>query len=87
MKQLTVRLTEPELQRRIEDLAAREHLSLNQAVLKLLRRAVGLGVDAAVDTPIGDDIEPFVGLWTDEEAEALSTETAVFERIDEDFWR
>lgn len=87
MKQLTVRVTEPEVRRRIEELARREQLSLNQAVLKLLRRAVGLGSDALTDVPIGEDIHRFVGRWSDEEAEEFSSATAVFDVIDEDFWK
>ena len=86
MKQLTVRLSEPELQRRIEDLAKREHLSLNQAVLKLLRRSVGLGPDSGENIPIGEDIDRFVGTWSDAEAREFERAVEVFERIDEEFW-
>ena len=87
MKQLTVRLFEPELQRRIEQLAEREHLSLNQAVLKLLRRSVGLGPDSSEKIPIGEDIDRFAGTWTAAEAQEFDEAIEVFERIDEEFWK
>jgi len=99
MKQLTVRVTEPEVRRRIEELAEREQLSLNQAVLKLLRRAVGLGADALENVPIGEDIQQFAHLNTQSasavgikgpepllRALLLVAKVAVA-RIDEDVWR
>lgn len=87
MKQLTVRLSEPELQRRIEDLAEREHLSLNQAVLKLLRRSVGLGPDSGEKVRIGEDVDRFVGTWSEAEADEFEAAVEVFEQIDEGFWK
>jgi len=87
MKQLTVRVTEPEVRRRIEELAEREQLSLNQAVLKLLRRAVGLGADALENVPIGEDIQQFAGRWTAEEAAEFNAAVEVFGAIDDEFWK
>lgn len=87
MKQLTIRVTEPEVRRRIEELAEREHLSLNQAVLKLLRRAVGLGADALEEVEIGDDILRFSGRWSQQEANEFDDAVRIFDTIDDEFWK
>ena len=42
MKQLTIRGFDKRLEREIRELAAREGVSLNKAVLRLLRRGAGL---------------------------------------------
>ena len=38
MRQLTIRITDPELERQIEQLARSEKISLNQAALRVLRK-------------------------------------------------
>ncbi len=42
MTQLTLRGLDPELEKRLRELAARDQLSLNKAALKLMRRGAGL---------------------------------------------
>ena len=49
MKQLTIRGFGDDLTRRIQRLANREGISLNQAVLRLLRRGAGLGETGHID--------------------------------------
>jgi predicted nucleic acid-binding protein len=41
LRQLTIRGFDPEVEEHLRELARRERLSLNQAVMKLLRRATG----------------------------------------------
>ncbi|WP_232210364.1 hypothetical protein [Nitrococcus mobilis] len=49
MNQLTFRGLDKELERRIRQLAEQEHISMNKAALKLMRR--GSGLDRAVPDP------------------------------------
>lgn len=85
MKQLTLRGFEPELARSIQDLARREGISLNQAVLKLLRRATGL--EASPDDRIGHSLDHLAGTWTREDERAFLGLIEDFNQIDEELWQ
>jgi hypothetical protein len=84
-RQLTIRY-DPTLAREIEDLARREGISRNQAVLRLLRKGAGLDQRAEEKDAIGSSLDWFVGSWTEEDARAFDEATADFERIDEALW-
>jgi len=86
MKQLTIRGFDTELERRIQDLARSEGISLNQAVLRLLRKASGIGPRSRSDS-IGDALDDLAGTWTaDEEREFLAA-IEPLEQVDEELWR
>ena len=66
-----------------------EGLSLNQAALKLLRKATGLegeGSGQRVDR-VGAAVDAHIGTWSDEEARELLEYVADFEVIDEEMWK
>jgi len=86
--QLTVRGFDPELLRRIRALSEREGISLNKAVLRLLRRGAGIEEPppGSADT-IGSALDDLIGTWTDEEADELRRSIEAFEAIDEELWR
>lgn len=87
-RQLTLRGFDPELERRIRDLAEREGLSLNKAALKLLRRGAGLERPPSEPTnAIGSALDDCIGTWTDEETEEVRERAAHFDRVDEELWR
>lgn len=72
MTQLTLRGFDPELEKCLRDLAARENSSLNKAAIKLMRR--GAGLDAAVSSgpeSIGDKLRQIAGQLSDAEADAI----------------
>ena len=85
MKQLTIRGFDEELAGQIERLANREGISLNQAVLKLLRRGAGLGKKGAADT-VGSSLDSLIGTWTVEEADQVERAIEDFEGIDDAMW-
>ncbi len=86
MKQLTIRGFDPELERRIEELARSEGISLNQAVLRLLRKGSGIG-QTRRGNAIGDALDDLAGTWTaDEEREFLAA-IEPLEQVDEELWR
>lgn len=84
--QLTIRY-EDDLAREIEDLARREGLSRNQAVLRLLRKGAGIEEGAREEDVIGSSLDWFVGSWTEEEAREFDEAVTDFEAIDEELWR
>jgi len=85
-KQLTIRYDD-ELAREIEDLARREGLSRNQAVLRLLRKGAGIAEGREGRDVIGSSLDWFVGSWTEEQAREFDDAVAEFEAIDEELWR
>jgi hypothetical protein len=89
-RQLTLRL-EPELSRALEDQARSERLSLNEATLRLLRQAIGLGGEASSGAAlgaVGHSLDRFAGTWTAEEASEFDRRVeAMFGQIDEELWR
>lgn len=83
--QLTIRFDDS-LAREIEEVARRERVSRNQAVLRLLRKGVGLDEPTAEKEAIGSSLDWFIGSWTEEEAREFDEAVADFERIDEELW-
>ena len=86
MRQLTIRGFDAELSRCIRGLAAREGISLNQAVLRLLRRGAGLGRESAGAHVVGSSLDHLMGTWTAEEADEMERAIEEFARIDEAMW-
>ena len=87
MKQLTIRGFDEELSRRIRQLARREGISLNRAVLTLLRRGAGLGKPADDPDIVGGSLDHLIGTWTAEQAAEMDRALEDFGRIDDDMWK
>jgi hypothetical protein len=87
MRQLAVRGFDDELGDRIRRLARSRRISLNQAVLLLLRRGAGLEVGTRPRDVIGSSLDRFIGDGTPEEGAELERAVAVFEAVDEDAWK
>ena len=68
---LTIRGFDAELSRCIQGLAAREDISLNQAVLRLLRRGAGLGRESTGAHVVGSSLDHLIGTWTAEKADEM----------------
>ena len=62
-------------------------MSLNQAALRLLRRGAGLGGERAAANEVGSALDHLIGTWSEADARSLQEATAVFERVDEEFWK
>lgn len=83
--QLTIRL-EGELARRVKDVAKQSSVSLNQAVVKLLRSAAGL--DRRSGEPIGTRLDRYVGTITSKErAELDAAVEEAFGQPDPEMWK
>ena len=86
LKQLTLRGFDKELERRLRDEARVDGVSLNRAALTLIRRGAGLD-SAAPSNAVGSGLDHLIGTWSESDERSLRKATAVFERVDEDFWR
>jgi hypothetical protein len=80
---LTVRNVPPGLARALESEKRRRGVSLNQTVIELLARALGL---AGGPRP-GNGLEKLGGNWSDAEYRQFVAATSQFDRIDEELWR
>ena len=87
LKQLTIRGFDPEVEDHVRELARREGLSLNQAVMKLLRRATGTDDDASSARYVGSTLDDLAGTWSEGDAREFAAAVGPMERIDEDLWR
>jgi hypothetical protein len=87
LRQLTIRGFEPEVEAHIRDLARRERLSLNQAVMRLLRRAAGGGDGTRREADcVGSSLDHLAGTWSAEDERQFTEAIAPLERVDPDFW-
>jgi len=86
LKQLTLRGFDPELERLLRLEARHAGLSLNQAALRLLRRGAGLG-EAAPSNAVGASLDHLIGTWSEADEKQFLEATALFERVDEEFWQ
>ena len=84
MKSITIHGIEEQLDREIRGKAKKQGLSLNRTIKQLLREHLGL-TDKVIDRR--DDFREFSGVWSEEEARAISQATADFERIDRGDWQ
>ena len=87
MNQLTIRGFDDELADRIRALARREGISLNRAVLRLLRRGAGLGDGSSGPDTVGDSLDHLIGTWTAAEAEEMGRALEVPSQVDEAMWK
>ena len=87
LKQLTIRGFDPDVEDELRDLVKREGLSLNQAVMQLLRRAIGQRNIADRGNRVGRALDDLAGTWSAREAQEFSDAIEPLERIDQTFWQ
>ncbi len=86
MKMLTVRGIDSDVQEGLENLARREGISVNSAVIKTLRTALGL--DKKQRTKRYHDLDHLAGTGQQRTCGAdFHKNTAVFGQIDEAIWK
>jgi hypothetical protein len=86
MQQLSLRGFDKELERRLREVARREHLSLNKAALLLMRRGAGLLEAPESAGTVGSTLDAFVGKWSVEQERELLDSIAACETLDESLW-
>jgi plasmid stability protein len=85
MKTITVRGVDPDLDQAIKSRAEGDNISVNQWVLKILKKATGMEKEPLFKKH--HDLDELAGGWTKEDAVAFQKNTQIFERIDEDVWK
>jgi hypothetical protein len=87
MSQLTVRGFDEDLEREIRRLADHEDISLNKALIRLLRRGAGLDEDGSSRDRVGTSLDHLAGTWSDEQAREFEGIQRDFEGIDPELWK
>ena len=85
MNQLTIRGFDDELAAYIRALARREGISLNRAVMRLIRK--GANLDEADADVVGSSLDHLMGTWPAAEADRIDRALGHFSRIDEAMWK
>lgn len=83
LKQLTIRGFDPEVEQQLRELARRERLSLNQAVMQLLARATGRADADHEASRVGSSLDDLSGTWSERDEEEFAH---AVERVDAEFW-
>ena len=87
LKQLTILGFDRALERHIRELARRERISLNQAVLRLLHQAAGIEGSSENPRTVGSSLDDLIGTWSEDEAREFQLAIADLDSVDEDMWR
>lgn len=81
MRHLTVRCVDPALAKALSIEKKRRGKSLNQTVIDLLRRALGLGT---AEDKFDNGLGKYAGGWTEEEFQEFQRNTAFLNQPDEE---
>lgn len=85
--QISIRGVDPSLSARLRAESRKRGASLNQTVLALLRRALGLSPERAGDDERHGDLDAFRGVWSKAEARDFEEALRSQRTIDSDLWR
>ena len=85
--QLTVRGLDDELAECVRLLAKREGISLNKAVLRLIRKGAGLPDGPRDPDTVGTSLDQLIGTWSSDESDEMDQALREFETIDEPNWK
>ena len=86
MNQLTIRGFDKNIERGIREIAGKEKVSLNKAVLRILQRGLGSMDRHARRRTIGSTLDHLAGTWSEDEARAMDRIEKDFEQIDPELW-
>ncbi len=86
MNQLTIRGFDKKFEHEIRNLAERENISLNKAVLRILDRGMRSTDTDSREIVIGPALDHLAGTWTEDEARMMDEVEKDFERIDSELW-
>ena len=85
MKTLTIRGIDDNLAEAIKKESIQKRESMNQTILKLLRKSVGLTKEPVF--PEYDDLDSLAGTWTVQEEQSFYDTTKAFGEIDKEIWK
>ena len=86
-KQLSIRGFDDELKQAIERVAGERGISLNKAVLYLVRKGAGLDRRELDQNVIGDSLDKYMGSMSEEDHQQLNRALEPFNQIDDELWK
>jgi len=87
MKQLTIRGFGDDLERVLIRVSREEGISLNKAVLRLLRRGAGLESDREPGNVVGSSLDHLLGTWSADDERSFDEAVEPLGRIDPELWK
>jgi len=85
MRQITLRIDDPAMEKMLRRKAKESGKSLNKVVLEIIGESSGQG--GRKKKPAGESLLEFAGTMTNEEAAELEEAIRIFEEIDEEMWK
>ncbi|MCH7928257.1 MAG: ribbon-helix-helix protein, CopG family [Candidatus Dadabacteria bacterium] len=84
MKSITIHKIDDETEKRLAELAAKEGVSLNRLIKRILRESLGIEKKSRNNK---SDFSEFCGIWSQEDYEEFKHKTASLEEISEEDWQ
>jgi hypothetical protein len=85
MKALTIRGVEPEVSEKLKIIAAKQGKSVNQLMLELIKKNLGLEKEKQYSREY-HDLDDLFGTWSDEEYENIQGKINGERQIDQELW-
>lgn len=85
MGTLTIRGIDNNVSQKLKEKAQEDNSSINQTVVRLLKKALGLEGDVAFKEY--NDLDDLAGTWSKKDLKEFSRNTDDFSRIDRDLWK
>jgi ribosomal protein S24E len=86
MKAMTVRGVNPDMARKLQDLAKKQGKSINQVTLEIIQKSLGLNKEQKY-TRIYDDLDHLFGQWSQEEFDLIQGKIDAERTIDKELWQ
>ena len=86
MNQLTIRGFDKKIEQEIRNIAKREKISRNKAVLRILNRGMRSTDPSSRRSVIGSTLEHLAGTWSEEDARLIDEVEKDFEQLDSGLW-
>jgi len=85
MQSLTIRGIDPELKNKLKQAASCQKKSINQFILEIIRKELGLKHDEKFSKEY-NDLDDLFGRWSEEEYSAVSRKIDAERQIDQELW-
>ncbi len=85
MKAITIRGIDPELDKKLKSASSNQGKSINQLILEIIRKSLGLE-KAKKYTKEYDDLDNLFGSWKDDEFDSISDKINRERQIDTELW-
>lgn len=84
---LTIRGFDPETEAGVKTLARSRNISMNRAVLTLIKKGMGIREDGQGPETVGHSLDQFIGSWSKAEEKSFLKAINNLGRIDESLWK